>query len=72
VSVAIFYLPNWLLRVFVLADGDAHDFAAFFEVLGELLLICAEIYISYENATRVWVVFETLILGLSVVMCVWL
>jgi hypothetical protein len=58
--------------VFVLADGNAHNFAAFFKVLIQLLLICAKIYIFYEDATRVWIVFEGLIWVLDFVVCVWL
>ncbi len=58
--------------MFVLADRNAHDFAAFFEVLIQLLLVCAKIYIFYENATRVWIIFEGLIWVLAFVVCVWL
>lgn len=58
--------------MFIFENRNAHDFTAFFEVLIQLLLVCAEIYIFDENATRVWIVFEGLIWILAFVVCVWL
>lgn len=52
-----FDLPNWLLRVFVFSNCHAHDFAALFEVLNQLLLVRAKVNIFNKDTARIWVVF---------------
>lgn len=60
-----------MLRVFVLADGDAHNLATFLEMLSQLLLVSPEINVSNEHTACVWVVFLALAL-LYIMDNVWL